>query len=43
MYFQERALRPLPPLAGIEQNFKRSTDLDYVARLIDGLRRGGFE
>lgn len=37
------AMQPLPPLAGIEQGFKRSTDPDYVARLLEGLRRAGFE
>ena len=38
-----RAERPLPPLAGVERGFSRNTDLDYVARLIEGLRRAGFE
>jgi len=37
------ARQPLPPLAGIEQGFKRSTDLDYVNRLLEGLKRAGFE
>ena len=38
-----KAERTLPPLAGIEQSFKRSTEPNYVARLIDGLSRAGFE
>lgn len=35
--------RPLPPLASIETSFRRNTDADYVARLVEGLRRAGFE
>lgn len=35
--------RALPPLAGIEQGFKRSTEHGYVRRLIEGLRLAGFE
>jgi hypothetical protein len=38
-----RSQRPLPPLAEIEQSFRRSTDSDYVDRLLEGLRRAGFE
>lgn len=38
-----RAQGPLAPLPRIEQGFRRSTDPDYVGRLLNGLRRAGFE
>jgi TolB-like protein len=38
-----RMTRALPPLAGVENSFKQTTDASYVARLIDGLRQAGFE
>lgn len=40
---EARKLGPLPQLARIEQGFKRQTHPEYVARLIEGLRRAGFE
>jgi len=40
---QMQARGPLPPLARIEQGFTRSTDPDYVARLLEGLSRAGFQ
>ncbi len=40
---QARAANPLPPLANIRQNFSRLGHPDYVARLVTGLSRSGFE
>jgi tetratricopeptide (TPR) repeat protein len=40
---QGRARQPLPPLAGIRKSFLRATDPEYVDRLVEGLRRAGFE
>lgn len=40
---QAAAQGQLPPLSVVERNLSRSTDAGYVARLIEGLRLGGFE
>jgi TolB-like protein len=38
-----RNQRPLPPLAMVERGFSRSTDPGYLSRLLEGLRRAGFQ
>ena len=38
-----REVQPTVPLEAIEQSFLRNTDRDYVTRLIEGLKRAGFE
>ena len=38
-----RSSRPLPKLSIIQRGFSSTTESDYVARLIEGLRLAGFD
>ncbi len=38
-----RTNRALPPLSILKQGFSITTEADYVARLMQGLRLAGFE